>query len=104
MLGEATHQDYIFVHVQSLLCHQGHAAIIALTRAMRDKTDNLPPMPGVFPDYSAPIIRNAPDGVRELTLARWGMPGPPQFKPCQLEAVHTWPKADAPTVRLRVRC
>ena len=24
-------------------------------------------------------MRNAPDGVRELMLARWGMPGPPQF-------------------------
>ena len=46
---------------------------------MRDKTGNLPPMPGVFPDYLAPIVRNAPDGVRELMLARWGMPGPPQF-------------------------
>ena len=46
---------------------------------MRDITGNLPPMPGVFPDYLAPIVRNAPDGVRELMLARWGMPGPPQF-------------------------
>src|SRR5260221_10692908 len=53
---------------------KGQAAIIELTRAMRDKTGNLPPMPGVFPDYSAPIVRNAPDGVRELARARWGMP------------------------------
>jgi putative SOS response-associated peptidase YedK len=58
---------------------KGQAAIIELTRALRDKTGNLPPMPGVFPDYLAPIVRNAPDGVRELMLARWGMPGPPQF-------------------------
>jgi putative SOS response-associated peptidase YedK len=36
-------------------------------------------MPGVFPDYAAPIVRNGSDGVRELMLARWGMPGPPQF-------------------------
>lgn len=53
---------------------KGQAAIIELTRAMRDTTGNLPPMPGVFPDYRAPIVRNAPDGVRELALARWGMP------------------------------
>lgn len=53
---------------------KGQAAIIALTRAMRDTTGNLPPMPGIFPDYRAPIVRNAPDGVRELALARWGMP------------------------------
>ena len=54
-------------------------AIIEWTRAMRDITGNLPPMPGVFPDYLAPIVRNAPDGARELMMARWGMPGPPQF-------------------------
>lgn len=46
---------------------------------MRDIAGNLPPMPGVFPDYLAPIVRNAPDGVRELMLARWGKPGSPQF-------------------------
>jgi putative SOS response-associated peptidase YedK len=46
---------------------------------MRDTTGNMPPLPGIFPDYMAPIVCNAPDGVRELTMARWGMPGPPQF-------------------------
>jgi hypothetical protein len=30
-------------------------------------------MPGVFPDYKAPIVRTGPDG-RELANARWGMP------------------------------
>jgi putative SOS response-associated peptidase YedK len=36
---------------------------------------NLPPMPGVFPDYPAPVIRNA--GVeRELLMMRWGYPRP----------------------------
>jgi putative SOS response-associated peptidase YedK len=54
---------------------KGQAAIVALTRAMRDTTGNLPPLPGIFPDHLAPIVRNAPDGVRELTMARWGMPG-----------------------------
>ena len=34
---------------------------------------NLPPMPGVFPDYKAPIVRNGAEG-RELAMARWGMP------------------------------
>ena len=53
---------------------KGQAAIIQLTRALRDLTGNLPPMPGVFPDYSAPVVRNAPDGVRELAMLRWGMP------------------------------
>ena len=30
-------------------------------------------MPGVFPDYQAPIVRNGAAG-RELATARWGMP------------------------------
>jgi putative SOS response-associated peptidase YedK len=51
---------------------KGQAAIVALVRAMRDRTGNLPPMPGIFPDYPAPIARNAPDGLRELAMARWG--------------------------------
>jgi putative SOS response-associated peptidase YedK len=53
---------------------KGQRAIIEFTRAMRDTTGNLPPLPGVFPDYMAPIVRNAPDGVRELAMGRWGMP------------------------------
>ena len=55
---------------------KGQQAIIALTKAMRDKTGNLPPLPGIFPDYQAPVVRNAPDGERELAMLRWGMPMP----------------------------
>ena len=55
---------------------KGQAAIIALTRAMHDRTGNLPPLPGIFPDYSAPIVRTGADGERELVMARWGMPSP----------------------------
>jgi putative SOS response-associated peptidase YedK len=36
-------------------------------------------IPGIFPDQLAPIVRNSADGERELVMARWGMPGPPQF-------------------------
>jgi putative SOS response-associated peptidase YedK len=53
---------------------KGQRAIIDFTRAMRDTTGNLPPLPGVFPDYLAPIVHHAPGGVRELAKARWGMP------------------------------
>ena len=53
---------------------KGQAAIIEFTRAMRDTTGNLPPLPGIFPDYQAPVVRNAPDGMRELAMLRWGMP------------------------------
>ena len=54
---------------------KGQAAIRELARAMGDRTGNLPPLPGIFPDYPAPIVRNRPEG-RELTMARWGMPSP----------------------------
>jgi putative SOS response-associated peptidase YedK len=54
---------------------KGQAAIRELAQAMHDHTGNLPVMPGIFPDYPAPIVRNSPDG-RELILARWGMPSP----------------------------
>ena len=53
------------------------AAIIALFRVMNRYVGNLAPMPGVFPDYPAPVIRNTADGS-ELAMMRWGMPPPPR--------------------------
>jgi putative SOS response-associated peptidase YedK len=47
------------------------AAIIALFRVINRHVGT--PMPGVFPDYPAPVVRNSGDG-RELTMMRWGMP------------------------------
>lgn len=43
---------------------------------MSDKTGNLPQLPGIFPDYAAPIVRTGSDGVRELAMACRGMPTP----------------------------
>jgi putative SOS response-associated peptidase YedK len=54
---------------------KGPQAIRDFARAMRSDVGNLLPLPGVFPDYSAPIVRNGSEG-RELVLARWGMPSP----------------------------
>jgi hypothetical protein len=51
------------------------AAIIALFRVINRYVGNLPPMPGVFPDYPAPVVRNT-EGERELMMMRWGMPPP----------------------------
>jgi putative SOS response-associated peptidase YedK len=53
---------------------KGTAAIREIAWAM-DRGLNLPPQPGIFPDYPAPIVRNGPEG-RELAMARWGMPSP----------------------------
>ena len=53
-----------------------------LAKTMRDFTGNLPPLT-VFPNRMAPIVRVAPDGIRELVMARWGFPPPniPGSKP-----------------------
>jgi putative SOS response-associated peptidase YedK len=54
------------------------AAIIALFRVVNRYVGNLPPMPGVFPDFPAPVVRNVRTD-RELSMMRWGMPPPPKF-------------------------
>lgn len=48
-------------------------AIRRLFGALNSSVGNLQSMPGVFPDYPAPIVRNTSDG-REIVAARWGMP------------------------------
>jgi putative SOS response-associated peptidase YedK len=58
---------------------KGQAAIRNWFRAKHDRTGNLPLFPGIFPDQLAPIVRTGSDRERELVMARWGMPGPPQY-------------------------
>jgi putative SOS response-associated peptidase YedK len=53
------------------------AAIAALFRVVNRYVGNLAPMPGVFPDYPAPVIRNTDTGS-EIAMMRWGMPPPPR--------------------------
>src|SRR4029450_12660840 len=40
----------------------------------RARVATLPPLPGIFPDNLAPVVRNARDGERELIMMRWGFP------------------------------
>ena len=54
-------------------------AIIQWSRALRDQVGNLQPSLDVYPNYPAPVVRNAPDGARELAMTQWGMPTPPAF-------------------------
>lgn len=56
--------------------HSNLQAITDLVGTLRNGVGNLPPQPGIFPDYPAPIVRTTEDGERELTMARWGMPSP----------------------------
>jgi putative SOS response-associated peptidase YedK len=53
------------------------AAIRDLLKVTKDSPGNLPPMPAIFPDGVAPVVR-VNNGERELTMMRWGMPNPPQ--------------------------
>ena len=54
---------------------KGQAAIRALFDDVKDEAGNLPPLPGIYPDYQAPVVANTAEG-RVLTVMRWGMPSP----------------------------
>lgn len=55
-------------------------ALTAYVRAMRDRTGNQPPLPDIFPDQLAPVVRTDTDGVREVVAMRWGFPPPASGK------------------------
>jgi putative SOS response-associated peptidase YedK len=52
-------------------------AMRRLARIMRDNLGNQPPLPAIFPDQLAPVIRRDGNGERSLDLLRWGFPPPP---------------------------
>jgi putative SOS response-associated peptidase YedK len=49
-------------------------ALRRISEAMNDKVGNLPELPGIYPDYLAPIVILNSAGEREIILARWGIP------------------------------
>ena len=51
------------------------AAIKDLVDIWRDDTGNLPALPGIYPDYPAPVVTQEADG-RVMRMMRWGMPSP----------------------------
>lgn len=55
---------------------KGQGAIRDAYRVMTDRAGNMPPLPGIFPDQMAPVVRHRRDG-RELAMLRWGFPCPP---------------------------
>jgi len=68
--GNTTLQVRAVCNLYSITTKQ--EAIARLFLVMNRYVGNLPPIPGVFPDYPAPVVRNAL-AERELTLMRWGM-------------------------------
>jgi hypothetical protein len=65
-LGCDTHQTVALDIVRPITTNQ--AAIIVLFRVVNRYVGNLPPMPGVFPDYPAPVIRNTDAGTEMVTM------------------------------------
>jgi putative SOS response-associated peptidase YedK len=54
-------------------------AIRCLFRVDVDRTANQPPLPAIFPDQFAPVVRIGHDGTRVMETMRWGFPPPPNF-------------------------
>ncbi|CAN5167892.1 SOS response-associated peptidase [soil metagenome] len=54
-------------------------AIRRLFKITRDSAGNMPPLPGIFPDRLAPVVRRFNSDL-ELAMMRWGMPNPPGAK------------------------
>jgi len=48
-------------------------AIRRISQALNDSIGNLPELPGIYPDYLAPIVKLDQLGRREIVLARWGL-------------------------------
>lgn len=61
------------------LCSEtkGVDAIRAIVRDLDGRGLNLPPLPGIFPDYEAPVVTRDVAGKRSLEMMRWGFPPPP---------------------------
>lgn len=49
--------------------------LLRMAASLDQAFGNFAPLPGIFPDYAAPILLQGPDGLR-LRQARWGMPSP----------------------------
>ena len=47
-----------------------------LLKVMTDRTGNQAPLPAIFPDQMAPVVRTGRDGTREMLPMRWGLPSP----------------------------
>lgn len=54
-------------------------AIRTLFRVDRDDTGNQPPLPAIFPDQLAPVVRRDDAGMRVMQTMRWGFPPPPNL-------------------------
>jgi putative SOS response-associated peptidase YedK len=58
--------------------NKGQDALKRFFKVTRDEAGNMPPLPGIFPDNLAPVVRH--DGKdRAMGMMRWGMPTPAKY-------------------------
>jgi hypothetical protein len=69
---------------RTLTQNPGQAAIIALFRVINRYVGNLPPMPGVFLDYPAPVVRNAGTEREMMLISRHEVRHSSETGPIQL--------------------
>ena len=55
---------------------KGPQAIRQMLGAVHDLTNGFSPIPAVFPNRMAPVVRTGTDGELELLMMRWGFPPP----------------------------
>lgn len=67
-------RDGAMCNLYAMMRTRAEAATLA--GAMRDRNDNQPPSPGIYPDYPGPVVLVGEDGQREMRDMRWGMPSP----------------------------
>ena len=65
-------------NLYSLTCGQEAMRRLFAARGepIDDQLGNQPPLPAIFPDMMAPVLRIDEAGRRRLEPMRWGMPGP----------------------------
>ena len=51
---------------------RNHDVILRLFRVSHNRAVPAGPRPAIFPGYQAPVVRQAPDGERELVDLNWG--------------------------------
>jgi putative SOS response-associated peptidase YedK len=74
--GNANFNSIVGTGMNNILAGQGGNDVLVGGggNAMVDGLGNFPELPGIYPDYLAPIIRLNSVGEREAVLARWGLP------------------------------
>jgi putative SOS response-associated peptidase YedK len=45
--------------------------VATMFRVPHNRTVHIDPLPGIFPNYTAPVVRHAADGEREMVLMSW---------------------------------